>query len=192
MAAMMTGMGLDNAARVTRQLIELSDCDHVLVVGIAGGLDRRRPIGSVVVPETVLDLASGRTLAATPLGGPTEGRLVTSDGLIDDPAELGRLRDEGYAAIDMETSAIAAVCAERGMGWTAFRGISDHTTDDGVDQAVLGLSRPDGTPDLAAVARLVATRPGRIPSLVRLGRWMQTAVDAAVTRALADLGADPA
>lgn len=188
-AAMMTGMGLDNAARVTRQLIELSDCDHVLVVGIAGGLDRNRPIGSVVVPETVLDLATGQTLTATALGGPTEGRLVTSDGLIDDPAELGRLRDQGYAAIDMETSAIASVCQELGLGWTAFRGISDHTTDDGVDQALLGLSRPDGTPDLAAVARLVASHPGRIPSLIRLGRWMQSAVGAAVARAVADLTA---
>jgi nucleoside phosphorylase len=188
-AAMMTGMGLDNAARVTRQLIELSDCDHVLVVGIAGGLDRNRPIGSVVVPESVLDLASGRTLSATPLGGPTEGRLVTSDGLIDDPTALGRLRDQGYAAIDMETSAIAGVCQELGIGWTAFRGISDHTTDDGVDQAVLGLSRPDGTPDLAAVARMVVSHPGRIPSLIRLGRWMQTAVAAAVARSIADLAA---
>ena len=92
----------------------------------------------------------------------------------------------------METSAIATVCAELGLGWTAFRGISDHTTDDGVDQAVLGLSRPDGTPDLAAVARLVASHPGRIPSLVRLGRGMQAAVDAAVTRALADLDPGPA
>ncbi len=186
-AAMMTGMGLDNAARVTRHLIEVSGCDHVLVVGIAGGLDRSRPIGSVVVPETVLDLASGQTWAATALGEPTQGRLVTSDGLIDDPAELGRLRDQGFAAIDMETSAIAAVCHEHGIGWTAFRGISDHTTDDGVDQAVLGLSRPDGTPDLAAVARLVVTHPGRIPSLVKLGRGMQAAVAAAVGRAVADL-----
>jgi nucleoside phosphorylase len=184
-AAMMTGMGLDNAARVTRRLIELSGCDHVLVVGIAGGLDRQRPIGTVVVPETVRDLASGREYRATALGAVgLEGRLVTSDGLIDDAAELGRLRDDGFAAIDMETSAVAGVCHDLGLPWTAFRGISDHTTDDGVDQAVLGLSRPDGTPNLGAVARLVVTHPGRIPGLVRLGRWMQTAVSAAVTQAL--------
>ncbi len=188
-AAMKTGMGLANAERVTRELIELSDCDHVLVVGIAGGLDRSRPIGSVVVPRSVLDLASGEAFTATPLSAPTDGLLVTSDGLIDDPDELGRLRDQGYAAIDMETSAVARVCQELGMGWTAYRGISDHTSDDGVDQAVLGLSREDGTPDLAAVARLVATHPGRVPSLVRLGRWMQRAVDAAVADAMADLTA---
>ncbi len=186
-AAMMTGMGLANAERATRRLVELSDCDHVLVVGIAGGLDRARPIGSVVVPESVLDLATGRVLAATPLGGRLDGRLVTSDGLIDDPDQLAGLRDDGFAAIDMETSAVAAACEDLGLPWTAFRGISDHTTDDGVDQAVLGLSRPDGTPDLAAVARLVITRPGRLPGLVRLGRYMQRAVDAAVTQALAAL-----
>jgi adenosylhomocysteine nucleosidase len=190
--AMLTGIGLANAERVTRQVIELGRPDHVVVVGIAGGLDRTRPIGSVVVPESVLDLDGGRTFAATPLGQvPLAGRLATSDGLIDDPVRLGQLRDDGLAVIDMETSAIAAVCQEVGLPWTAFRGISDHTTDDGVDQAVLGLSRPDGSPDLAAVARLVASHPGRVPSLVRLGRGMQRAVDAAVARCLTALGDEP-
>ncbi len=191
-SAMPTGMGLANATRVARQLIEVSGCHHVLVVGIAGGLDRGRPIGAVVVPESVLDLDSGRSYPATPLGtGSLEGRLVSSDGLIDDADALDRLRQDGYAAIDMETSAIAAVCHDQGLPWTAFRGISDHTTDSGVDQDVFALSKPDGSPDLAAVAKLVARHPGRVPDLVRLGRWMQTAVDAAVARSLADLRSTP-
>jgi adenosylhomocysteine nucleosidase len=191
-AAMMTGMGLANAERVTRELIAVSDCDHVLVVGIAGGLDRSRPIASVVVPETVFDVARDRTWTASPLGSARlEGRLVTTDGLVDDPEVLGDLRDQGFAAVDMETSAVAAVCDELGLPWTAFRGISDHTTDDGVDQDVFGLSRPDGTPDLRAVARLVARHPGRVPGLIRLGRYMQRAVDAAVAQALAALADDP-
>ena len=76
----------------------------------------------------------------------------------------------------METSAIAAVCEQRGIPWSAFRGISDHGVEDGIDSSVLGLSRPDGTADIGAVARFVVTKPWRLPSLARLGRDMQSAV----------------
>ena len=192
-AAMMTGMGLDNAARVTRQLIELSGCDHVLVVGIAGG-PRPGPAHRHAwsSPETVLDLASGRDVRrhrarCGPARG-SAGDLRRADRRCRraGPPARRRLRRHRHGDLGHRRGVPrAGHCPGRPSA-----GISDHTTDDGVDQAVLGLSRPDGTPDLAAVARLVVTHPGASRAWSGSGRWMQTAVDAAVAQALAVDGPD--
>jgi adenosylhomocysteine nucleosidase len=186
--AMMTGIGTAAATRVTHAVLDLGPCDHVIVVGIAGGVDPTLDIGDVVVPERAVDRATGREFRSAPLGGAiARGSLITSDELISDPTAQARLAEDGYAAIDMETAAIAAVCEQHGLTWSAFRGISDHGADDGIDDSVLGLSKPDGTADMAAVAKFVATRPWRVPNLARLGRNMQKAVDAAVASALSSL-----
>ena len=62
-------------------------------------------------------------------------------------------------AVDMETSAIAAVCEAKGVSWSVFRSISDHVGDAIVDEAVLGMMRPDG-----------ASIPGRWFASWRRGR----------------------
>jgi nucleoside phosphorylase len=183
--AMMTGMGTAAATEVATQIIELTDCDHVLVVGIAGGLDPSLRIGEVVVPDRVVGHTSGREHRPTRLGVIPPGRsLITTDDLIVDAAVLAGFAADGFTAVDMETSAIAAVCDEYGVAWTAFRGISDHGADDGIDSDVFALSKPDGTANPAAVAKFVATRPWRVPTIARLGRNMQLAVNAAVAAAL--------
>jgi uridine phosphorylase len=138
-----------------------------------------------VVPEVVIDLSDGRELRPSPLGSASaSGCLITSDELLTDPAELGRLRDAGATAIDMETAAIARVCEEQGRRWSVFRGISDDAFDPSVDEAILGLTRPDGSPDLRAVARFVAGDPRRVRLLARLGRDLKAATTGAVDAAL--------
>ena len=56
-----------------------------------------------------------------------------------------------------------------------------------IDSAVFGLARPDGGPDLRAIARFVLTRPWRLPKLARLGRDMQIATRVAASAAVAAL-----
>jgi adenosylhomocysteine nucleosidase len=87
-------------------------------------------------------------------------------------------------ALDMETAAIGAVCQERGCPWSVFRTISDRSSDGLVDDAVFRLARPDGSPKLPAVARLVARQPRRIPDLVRLGRDVRVATQSAAAAAI--------
>ncbi len=183
--AMMTGMGTAAATEVATRILELTEPDHLLIVGIAGGLDPTLRIGEVVVPDRVVGHTSGREHHPTPLGPTTPGRsLITTDDLIVDADVLAGFATAGFTAVDMETSAIAEVCESHDVPWTAFRGISDHGADDGIDNDVFGLSQPDGTADVAAVAKFVATRPWRVPTLARLGRNMQAAVNAAVAAAL--------
>ena len=52
--AMRTGMGLSLATRATTDLLDTYDVDHVLVVGIAGGIGDSR-VGDVLRPTAVVD-----------------------------------------------------------------------------------------------------------------------------------------
>jgi nucleoside phosphorylase len=167
-------------------MLDLTSPDHLVVVGIAGGIGPSVSVGDLVIPERVLDLESGRAFHPTQIGQrAARGTLVSSDALLESPEAASRLDAQGVVAIDMETAAIAAVCDQRGCSWSVFRAISDRADDGTTDQAVLRLVGPDGRPDLAAVARFVLTQPQRIPQLFRLARGTsaatRTAADAVAT-----------
>jgi len=171
LVAARSGIGMEAARKCTTRLLEAASPDHVVVVGIAGGLGESVAVGDLVVPETVLNLETGDTFRPAPLGEHLpRGTLASSDTLLESPADARRLQELGVIAIDMETAAVASVCSERGRAWSVFRAISDRADDGTTDAAVLGLAGPDGTPNLAAVTRFVLGQPHRIPQLVRLGR----------------------
>lgn len=183
--AVVTGMGTRLADSGTRRLLDAVTPRRVVVVGITGAVDDETPIGHVVLPERVIDHASGREHRHHVLGpDPGEGALWTTD-VITPAAELPALRARGVVALDMETAAVALACEERGVPWTVFRAVSDRATDGSVDEEVFHLSRQDGTPDPRAVLRYLVRHPGRIPGLVRMGRDATRAAgraaDAAIT-----------
>jgi adenosylhomocysteine nucleosidase len=185
LVASLTGIGTEAAARATERILDTGPIEHLLVVGIAGGIGPSVRIGDVVVPELVLDLATGVEYPPTPLGAaPARGVLATSDELLERPEDALRLARRGVIAIDMETAAIAAVCTRRRCPWSVFRAVSDRADDGTTDAAVFGLVGPDGTPDLLAVLRFVLRRPWRIPQLVALGRGARLATGAAAAAAL--------
>lgn len=190
--ATLTGVGTANAADAATFVLDRLACDALFVSGVAGGITAS--LGSVVVPAVVIDAATGAELRPTLVSDTTpelRGTILTTDDFIVDPAALQALADRGITAVDMETAAIARVCDERGVAWAAFRGISDNVFDEAVDEAVLGLTRADGTPDLRAVARFVAARPTRIRLLMRLGRQLRTAAGGAAAAAIAAAGLGP-
>jgi adenosylhomocysteine nucleosidase len=190
--AAMTGMGTAAAAEAARRLLDSQPVDHMVVVGIAGGIDDRLAIGEVIRPEIVIDGASGAEYRPDPLGEPAEasddpapdGALHTSDEFIVDPDRVAALRTRGVVALDMETAAVAAVCEERGCPWSVVRAISDRSSDGMADEEILGLAHPDGTANLPAVVRLIVRHPSRVPQLARLGRDAKIATDAAAAAAI--------
>ncbi len=183
--AMLTGIGMPRAAQRTEDLLATGDIDLVIVIGVAGGLGHDIRVGDVVIPEVVVDLHDGREFVPAALGSvPCQGRLLTSNDFITDQVALGKLRDDGAAAIDMETAAVARVCEEHGTPWSVFRGISDDAFDPSVGDDMLALTRPDGSPNMGAVARFVAGDPRRVRLLARLGRDLKTATNGAVDAAL--------
>lgn len=181
-----TGIGTRAATIAAEQLLRAGGVEHLVVVGIAGGVGTRVQIGDVVVPDRVLDASTGREYRPSPLGAcVSEGTLLTSDELLLAPDIEARFPDEDVLAVEMEAAAVAAVCERHGCPWSVFRGISDRLIDGEVDGAVLGLARPDGSANVGALARYLLSGPWRIGRLARLGRGMKLAADAAADAAIA-------
>ena len=112
---------------------------------------------------------------------------MTPDGLIDDDTVWRPILDRGFGAVDMEAAGVAEVCEEAGVPWSVYRGISDRPDEHIVDQAVFGLSKPDGSADPVAVAKYLARDPRRAKALAHLNRCMQMAAKLAADAAFADL-----
>jgi adenosylhomocysteine nucleosidase len=178
--ATITTMGTGPATAATEFVIDELGADHVVLIGIAGGLGPNVQIGDLLVPEVVVDYDTRQETHPTPLGGHTAGgTLFTSAELIVDRDILQGLADSGAAAIDMETSAVGAVCEARGVPWSAFRGISDHIRDSLIDAGVGNLAKPDGSANVGALVKYLAPKPWRIKKLAKLGKDMSTAANAA-------------
>ena len=184
-----TGIGTRAAAAAANRMLDAGDVDLLIVVGIAGGVGDAVAIGDVIVPEVVIDGPTGTKFQPAPLvDAPVpKGALETSDEFIVDAERLARLGARGVVAVDMETSAIAEVCEQRGCAWSVVRAISDRAGDTPVDAAVLGLAKPDGSPNVPAALRYVVAHPSRIPGLVKLARDATRAANAAAATALRSL-----
>lgn len=182
------GMGMTGATRTTERLLADGGVDRVLVVGICGGLDEKVPIGTVLHPEVLIDGVAG-TEYKSPAWAPLtlSGRLATFDDIDVELQMLPQLIQAGVNAVDMETAAVAAVCERHDVPYAVFRAISDYATDGSVDSAIATMIRPDGSTDVVATIRYIATHPWRIPVLMRLARGAQTAVKAAAGAAIAAL-----
>jgi len=187
------GVGTAPARAVTETMIDELDPDHVVVVGIAGALGAELAIGDLVTPAYAIDAASGDRFDATGFGlevlageAPTGG-VITTDHFLD-PSVTDRHHRSGVLAVDMETSAVAAVCVRRDVTWSAYRAISDRLVDGLVDERVAGLIGADGRPNVVNLLRYLGPRPWRILRLARLGRDSNIATRAAAEALAASLG----
>ncbi|HEX7132688.1 MAG TPA: hypothetical protein VF228_08935 [Iamia sp.] len=190
--AIVTGMGTRLAAEGMERLLGAVTPAHVVVVGITGAVEDETPIGAVVLPERVIDGASGREHHHELLGpGDTHGAMWTTD-RITTAEELPALREQGVVSLDMETAAIALACEQRDVPWTVFRAISDRATDGSVDEELFRLSDQDGTPNPRAVARYVLRHPGRLPGMIRMGKGAKLATERAAEAAIAAVRAGTA
>jgi adenosylhomocysteine nucleosidase len=187
--ATLAGVGMTPATEATEFLIDRYTPSLVVLSGIAGGIDKGLSIGDLVVPEVVIDYASGTRYRATPIEGTVlAGELITTDGLIDQPLLLEENK-KGVIAVDMETAAMAAACERRGVPWLAFRGISDLTHEGLVNDDTMNLVKTDGSTDVMGALKLVARRPKIIPSLMKLGKDTDLATKVAAKGAIAACGA---
>ncbi len=185
--ALVTGMGPALARQATRKALSAGAIDHVMVVGIAGGLDPALPVGSLLVPSRVQLYPDGPEYATHPLPSrQASGGLMTTEGLFDEE-EVRPIFELGFGAVDMEAAGVAEVCEESGVDWSVYRGISDRPDEHIVDQAVFGLSKPDGSADPVALAKYLARDPRRAKALAHLNRCMQLAAKLAADAAFADL-----
>jgi nucleoside phosphorylase len=182
------GVGPSAARASTERLLDRFQVDHVVVSGIAGGIDAGSVIGGVVVPDTVVDVSSGRTYRTTQLGALQQsGTVGTVDEFITDPVRLAGLVDDGVVALEMESSGVGEVCEARGVPWSVVRVISDRPDAGLADGTVMDALRPDGSTNVLAALKAMAVRPSRIPGFVQLGRDASMAARTAAATTLAAL-----
>ncbi len=185
---LVTGMGPTLASEATRRALSTGSIDHVMVIGIAGGLDPALPVGSLIVPERVQLYPDGPVFHSHPIAPrQAAGGLMTTDGLLDEDDAWRPILKNGFGAVDMEASGVAEACEAAGVEWSVYRGISDRPDEHIVDQAVFSLSKPDGSADPVAVAKYLARNPRRAKALAHLNKCMQVAARTAADAAFADL-----
>jgi nucleoside phosphorylase len=182
------GMGPAVARQATERMLATGAFDHVMVVGIAGGLDPALPVGGLMVPSRVSLHPDGPTYKTHPLPSRSaDGGLMTTDGLFSDESVWRPILESGFGAVDMEAAGVAEACEAAGVDWSVYRGISDRPDENLVDQAVFALSKPDGSADLVALGKYLARDPRRAKMLAHLNRCMETAANAAAVAAFEDL-----
>jgi nucleoside phosphorylase len=182
------GMGPAVARQATERMLALGPFDHMMVVGIAGGLDPALPVGGLMVPSRVRLHPDGPLYQSHPLPSrKAEGGLMTTDGLFSDEAVWRPILESGFGAVDMEAAGVAEACERAGVDWSVYRGISDRSDENLVDQAVFALSKPDGSADVVALGKYLARDPRRAKMLAHLKSCMEAAANAAAVAAFDDL-----
>jgi len=121
--------------------------------GVAGGLNGS-PIGTVIDATRVVDEHGALLWEGAGLGVGRPGTILAMDRLVDDPAELQRLREQtGADAVDMETGVLAATGRLRGC----IRAISD-TPDEPLGPLAQAVT-PDGRPRPLGFLKALAAEP---------------------------------
>lgn len=98
----------------------------------------------------------------------TDPHIVTVDHLVADPEEKRRLAVSGARGVEMESAAIAQVCAERGIPFTAIRAVSD-TSDTALSPELSRLLAGGHVSVGRAIAALIR-KPRLLGEFLRLGR----------------------
>jgi adenosylhomocysteine nucleosidase len=183
--AAVTGMGTKLATAATERLLNAVEVERVVVFGITGAVENVTPIGTLILPEVVVNSATGSEHRPAPLGGGTpHGKMWTTDEINTDLDVIAGLRANGVVSLDMETAAIAESCERRAIPWSVFRVISDRATDGTIDEEVFRLSNQDGTPNPRAIIRYFLLHPQRIPRMARVAKGAMKATELAADAAI--------
>jgi adenosylhomocysteine nucleosidase len=173
-ALAVTGPGRKAAARGARLLLTGHRPRWMISAGFGGALVPALERFDVVFANEVLDLDKAHF--TIDVGIPTDeettrvfaGRLLTVDRIIRTAAEKADLRRTYQADIvDMETSAVAAYCAERGVRFMAIRVVSDTAAEDLPREVQTILGRTGGY-RVGAALGAVWRRPSSVKDLLSL------------------------
>jgi hypothetical protein len=131
-------------------------------------------IGDVVLEIGNRQSAIGNQLAAA---SAKPVKFFCADRIATTVAEKQKLRAEtGADAVEMESAAIHAVCAEQGIPCATLRVISDTAQED-LPLDFNALSKPDKSIDFGKLAWAIAKSPGKIGALMALQKKTKFAAE---------------
>jgi adenosylhomocysteine nucleosidase len=155
--------------RLTRGLPQVRI--HITGVGRRhAGAAAERLLHGQPMPQIVI--AAGFCGALAPhlrVGDVVSSRILTIDRLVSDPAEKLRLAEEFDAdAVDMESAAIAEVCAAKRVEFRSVRAVSD-TADTALSPELVRLLS-GGNVSIWKAMKALARRPALLSEFRRLAR----------------------
>ncbi|HML27686.1 MAG TPA: phosphorylase [Hyphomicrobium sp.] len=144
--------------------------------GIAGGLRPGLKPGTIVIGTSVLH-SSGRIYPSSApwsdrlfeaLPNAESGPVAGSSTIIANSGEKNAIYlKSGAFAADMESHIVAQIAAEHGLPFAVLRVVADPSTLSLPPAAVNGLN-PDGSPNIPAVLKSLATQPGQLWDIIRI------------------------
>ena len=140
-----SGIGRERAQRCVERVLETSTPSLIIAAGFCGALNPTLQVGDIV----------------------TSPRILTVDHLVSDPAEKRRLAAHADA-VDMESAAIADVCAAKGIEFLAVRAVSD-ASDTALSPELVHLLS-GGNVSMWMACRALLGKPSLLPEFLRLGR----------------------
>jgi adenosylhomocysteine nucleosidase len=181
-ALVVGGLGRSCAREATRVLLDGHRPRWVVSAGFAGALDPSLKRYDALMPNEIVDVE--RTRFALDVSVPDEpgsrlrtGRLLTVDAIVRTAADKERLREQFAAdAVDMETSAVAAICSERAVRLLSIRVVSDEA---GVDlpKEIATLMTRSGSYQVGAALRAIWNRPSSLKDFWALHEHAQEAAE---------------
>ena len=162
---LIVGIGRRNAENSIRNFLAANSPNFVLTCGFAGGLNPDLKLGDVVFEIGNQQSAISNRLLNS---GAKPVKFFCADRIATTVAEKKKLRDEtGADAVEMESAAIHAVCAQRGILCITVRVISDTANED-LPLDFNALSKPDKSLDFGKLAWAIAKSPGKVGALMEL------------------------
>jgi adenosylhomocysteine nucleosidase len=173
-----TGEGVANAKRRLESWLEQRAPRAVLSVGFAGALSSSLQVGDLVIAGDIRDSINqpdGNLLSAArevQIGVPVHlGVAFTSHEILwkaeSKRALAGSLGANEIGFVDMESTAIAGVCASRGVPFLIIRSISDLLDED-LPLDFNQYRTRDGRVDPARVVKAALFRPAAFKGLFEL------------------------
>jgi nucleoside phosphorylase len=181
-ALICAGTGVAQAYAATKALIEKCSPRVVISIGFAGACVSDLHPGSVVVPATVLEAATGRTFHCA-FG---RGQVVTVDSVAGKALKQEASARFSALAVDMEAAGVAAAATEFTRKFAAIKVISDGAEED------LGFLAEFVKPEGFETGRFIthiALRPRLWPSVAALQRNSKLAslsLESAVRECMSD------
>ncbi len=191
------GMGRDASRRAAGVLIDGHRPSWVLSAGFAGGLNPALARNDLAIPEEVIDPEGHRFPVSRPdsIGSGSRsvaGRLLTVDRLILDAAEKRGLHEtSGADLVDMESSGVAAFCADRLVRFLSVRIVSDDARTS-LPGEIGSLMTKSGSYRIGAALRAVWNRPSSLKDFWTLHEQALESADRLATFLARCLGELPA
>ena len=171
---LVVGIGRANAEKAVRRYLAAGTPTLVLTCGFAGGLNPGLKLGEVVFEIGNRQLEIGNQLLAA---GAQPAKFTCTDRIATTAMEKWKLHlDTGADAVEMESAAIHAVCAEKKIPCATVRVISDTAHED-LPLDFNALAKPDRSIDFGKLFFAIAKSPGKIPQLLALGKKTKFAAE---------------